>query len=109
VIRVKPITEAEFTRMVLELARLHGWRVLHLRPARTLRGGWRTAVQGDGVGWPDIFAVRDGVILAAELKVGNGRPSPAQTAWLKALRAAGIAASVWRPSMWDVIEKALSR
>lgn len=107
-IRVERITEAEFTRMVIELARLNGWRVLHLRPARTLRG-WRTAVQGDGKGFPDLVLLRDGVLLIAELKVGNNRLSPQQAAWLAAFRAAGVAASVWRPSMWDVIEKALAR
>jgi hypothetical protein len=99
-------TEAEFQAQVIQLARLRGWRVAHFRPARTAKG-WRTAVAADGVGWPDLFLVRGGRVIAAELKVGNNRLSPQQTAWLTALRAADIPAVVWRPTMWPEIEEAL--
>jgi hypothetical protein len=70
---------------------------------------WRTAVQGDGKGFPDLVLLRDGVLLVAELKVGNNKLSPSQAAWLAAFRAAGVAASVWRPGDWSLIEQALAR
>jgi hypothetical protein len=103
---VQPLTEREFTRMVLELAKLRGWRSAHFRPARTVKG-WRTAVQGDGAGWPDLFCLRRAELLAAELKVGNGRLSPQQNGWLAALRAAGVPCFVWYPRDWAVIEAVL--
>jgi hypothetical protein len=55
--RVPPITEAAFLRQVLDLAKLRGWRTAHFRPAQTSRG-WRTAVQGDGAGFPDLVGRR---------------------------------------------------
>lgn len=100
------ITEAEFTAQVIELARLHGWRTLHLRPARTSKG-WRTPVQGDGVGWPDLFLVRGDVAIAAELKVGRNRVTSDQQAWLDDLCHAGVMVFIWQPEHWDTIEYVL--
>ena len=37
--------------------------------------GWRTPVQGDGVGWPDVLAIRGPRIVAVEFKVAPGRRS----------------------------------
>ncbi len=93
-----PIAEA--------IARLRGWRSAHFRPARTARG-WRTAVQGDGRGFPDLLLVRGSVLLAAELKAGRGRPTPEQAAWLAALEAVGVRTFVWRPTDWPAIEQTL--
>lgn len=45
------MTEAQFTDAVLEYAKVCGWRSIHLRPAKTEKG-YRTAVQGDGKGFP---------------------------------------------------------
>lgn len=99
------VTEAKFTAQVIELARLHGWRTLHLRPARTSKG-WRTPVQGDGVGWPDLFLVRGPRIVVAELKV-DGKLTTEQEAWLLALGGAGLMVYVWRPKDWSQIEQVL--
>lgn len=101
------ITEAAFTKQVLDLARVFGWRSAHFRPARTANGGWRTAVSGDGVGWPDLVLCRGAVILVAELKVGRGKATPEQQAWLAAFRAAGVPAFEWRPEDWEAIEAVL--
>lgn len=98
-------TEAEFLRMVLQLAKLRGWYTYHARPARTARG-WRTAVQGDGVGWMDLLCVRERVIVA-ELKVGRGKLTPEQSAWLSAFREAGVGAFVWTPNDWPEIERVM--
>lgn len=105
---VPPIrpNEKEFTAQVIDLARMFGWLSAHFRPAKTATG-WRTPVQGDGAGWPDLFLVRGCQALAAELKVGRNKPSAEQDQWLDALRAAGIPAFVWRPSDLDRIVEVL--
>lgn len=99
-------SEAEFTRMVLELARLHGWRSAHFRPAQTSKG-WRTAVSGDGKGFVDLILVRGHRMIGAELKVGRNKTTPEQDEWLKALGDAGVAVFVWTPQDWDEIVKTL--
>ena len=58
--------------------------------------GWRTTVAGDGVGFVDVFAVRGSRIIGVELKVGRGKVTPEQAAWLEALQAAGVECHVWR-------------
>jgi Holliday junction resolvase len=101
------VSEAQFTRQVLTLLGLLGWRAVHHRPART-RDGWRTAVAGSGaVGWPDIFAVRGDRALAVELKAAHGTLQHEQREWLVALAAAGIEVYVWKPSDWSEIEQVL--
>jgi hypothetical protein len=103
------VTEADLLRGVLDLCRLLGWRTLHLRPARTSHG-WRTPVQGDGVGWPDVFAVqpRSRRIVAAELKAEGGRLTADQDAWLADLAASGVEVFTWRPADYpDAIAEVL--
>lgn len=105
------MTEAEFTRQVLELAKLRGWKSAHFRPAQTKRG-WRTAVQGDGKGFPDLVLVRQREpkgVLVAELKVVKGVLRPEQTAWLIAFEAAGVPAFIWTPRDWGEIERILEK
>lgn len=104
--RAQATSEADFTAAVVELAQWCGWRTVHFRPARTGRG-WRTAVQGNGIGWPDLFAVRGHRVLAAELKVKSNKPTAAQAAWLAALAGAGVEVHVWRPADWDELVKVL--
>lgn len=111
-------SEADFTAQVLACARYRQWRTIHVRPARRGvdqegRQRWETPVQGDGNGWPDIFAVRGDRAVAAELKVRpatsrEGRPKPEQTIWLARLaEVPGIECYVWRPGDWDEIEAVL--
>jgi hypothetical protein len=100
------VSEAQFTRQVIQLARLLGWRVAHFRPAMT-KHGWRTPVQGDGAGFPDLILVRGPVCLAVELKAVDGKLRPEQKVWLEAFQTAGIESMVWTPNNWDVIEKRL--
>ncbi len=105
------ITEAQFTNQVLELAKLRGWRTAHFRPARTATG-WRTAVQGDGKGWPDVVLVRRSRMIVAELKRDRkARLTKDQEAWLLALRLVGmgvIEVQVWTPEDWGSIEEMLA-
>ncbi len=100
------ITEAAFTKMVIDLAKLYKWRTMHMRPAR-VADGWRTAVSGDGKGFPDLVMIRGRVILVAELKCGKRHTTAEQDDWLNAFRDAGVLACVWKPEQWDEIVKTL--
>lgn len=82
----------------MEVARLLGWRTAHFRPALTKRG-WRTPVQGDGRGFPDLVLVRDR-ILYRELKCGHNRVTLEQEDWLSDLDVAGADVGVWTDLDW---------
>jgi hypothetical protein len=103
---LKPVSEAEFTRQVIQLAQACGWMVAHFRAART-KHGWATPVSGDGKGWPDLTLIRDSEIFWAELKVPPNKTTPEQDQWLAALRKAGLRAVVWTPAQWGEIEQTL--
>lgn len=101
------MTEREFLSQILELAKHRGWRRAHFRPAQT-KHGWRTAVSGDGKGWPDLILVRRERMIAAELKVGRNKPTWEQEVWLAALKQVpGITVYVWRPDDWKEIQSVL--
>jgi VRR-NUC domain len=89
--RLKP--EEVFLQQVLELAQIRGWRRAHFRPAETAKG-YRTAVQADGKGFPDVFLLRrtTGSKLIAELKVPPNECTPEQKEWLADCEAVGITA-----------------
>jgi hypothetical protein len=94
------MTESDLQAAVLDLAAILHWRRAHFRPAMTSRG-WRTAVSGEGAGWPDLVLVRPPRIVVAELKAEKGRLTGDQDAWLSDLAACGIDVHVWRPSSLD--------
>lgn len=91
------ISEAEFTRAVVALARSHSWLCYHALPARSAKG-WHTPTMGD-VGFVDLVLCRNGVVIFAELKSATGRVRAAQCDWLDALPGALI----WRPKDWSEI------
>lgn len=104
------MTETELLNNVIELCGFLGARTLHIRPART-QDGWRTPVQGDGKGFPDLLIItRDHRLLFRELKAEYGRMSAAQDAWLAALVKTGASVGVWWPRDWfnGVIKAELS-
>lgn len=103
------MTEAEFQKAVLDLAKLSGWRVAHFRPARTAHG-WRTAVAADGAGFPDLVLAHPdrGAVLFRELKSERGRLTFEQHEWGRTLTAAGADYAVWRPADWPSIVARLS-
>ncbi len=104
-------SEEQFTRIVIALAKEHGWLCAHFRPGRTANGGWKTAVQGDGAGFPDLLLIQPctGAICAAELKVGRGKPTEKQRIWLGAFSAAGVPAYIWFPSDYDDLVQVLTQ
>jgi hypothetical protein len=102
----RQVSESDWQTTVIDLAQALGWRVAHFRPARTEQG-WRTAVQADGAGFPDLTMVRGGRLLFIELKSGRGRLSVHQGAWLDALRATAAEVYVWRPGDFDKVQETL--
>ncbi len=100
------ITEAQFQSQVLDLAHLLGWRVAHFRPAMT-KHGWRTAVAGNGKGFPDLIMVRGDRQVVAELKSKTGFITGEQKLWLDAFRGAGVETYVWRPDDFEEIKEVL--
>jgi hypothetical protein len=103
------VTEAAFTRQVIDLARLHGWSTAHFRTVCVQRRNgevyYETPVQGDGKGFPDLLLIhrRRRLALVAELKVPPNTVTPEQRAWLQNFEAAGVPAYVFRPEDWDEI------
>lgn len=107
------MTERELQDAVIDTARLLGWTIAHFRPAKTDKG-WRTPVEADGAGYPDLTLVRDGHLIFAELKSKTGRVSAEQQRWIDMLGHVSIGVNrvqvyLWTPDQWTagVIEDVL--
>lgn len=101
-------SEAELQAQVVELARICGWRTMHVR--RSIGKGRRWTTSTSVVGWPDLALWRPGQFLLVELKTDRGQLSNEQAVVVASLRVAGVDARVWRPSDWDSdIEPTLTR
>ena len=114
---LKKLTETEFMSQVIQYAKLRGWKVAHFRSVRVLRKDgstrWKTPVQADGAGWPDLILCRPTQcrtlkIIAAELKVPPNKTSAAQLGWLETLNGCGVDSFIWTPADWPVIERVLA-
>jgi hypothetical protein len=98
------VDEQSFQAAVVEVARLAGWRTLHIRPARGADGSWRTPIGGDGKGWPDLTLVRPPRLLFVELKSETGTLRPEQREWLDVLRRLPQAeVFLWTPDDWGTL------
>lgn len=93
------MSEEDLQAKVMRLLGAQGWLRVHFRPART-KNGWRTAVQGDGDGFPDVIALRGTRQLAIELKSQTGSVTAAQRRWLAFFKETGAEVFVWRPLHW---------
>ncbi len=91
-------SEADFRRVVLKHAGLHGWQVVYWHDSRRATGA---------KGWPDVTLMRPPRFLLRELKREGEELRPEQQWWLEQLQACGIDAGVWRPSDWPEIEAVL--
>lgn len=100
---VYQMSEDDLADLVIKLAKILGWQVVHIRPART-EHGWRTPYQGDP-GLPDIILAKRGRVIMAELKVGRNKPTLEQRAWLTA---AGHNGYLWYPEDRDMIKTILA-
>lgn len=100
------LSEKDWQRRVIDLAKLLGFRIYHHRPARV---GNRvvTALEGDA-GLPDLLLCKPPRLIFAELKVGRNKPSDNQEEWLRQLGACrGVEAYVWTPPDWDEVVEIL--
>lgn len=96
-----PMSEAELQDAVIGAGRLAGFLVAHFRPALT-KHGWRTPVQADGAGFPDLLMVKPPRLVVAELKAQKGRLTPEQELWLNRFaEVPGVEAYEWRPDDLD--------
>lgn len=96
------MNESDFQTRVIDAAILYGWRVAHIRPARTAKG-WRTPYIGH-IGLPDLIMARGGRVIVAELKSDTGKPTLDQRAWIDA---AGTCGYLWRPRDWEQVLRVL--
>jgi len=106
---VADLSEAEFQKEVITLAKLHRWKVMHTQPAQVRPGKWITPNTGDQ-GFPDLVMVSTcgrGTIFV-ELKATKGVVSDTQWEWIIALEDAGQEVHVWRPKDLDKISARLS-
>ena len=91
---VKPkITEKEFMAQVIQLAKLCGWMVYHTHDSRH-----------SCAGFPDLVLLRRGVLIVAELKIGDKQPTTLQQDWLREFARANVNSFCWRPDDWPTIE-----
>lgn len=87
--------EADLHDSILDHCRAKGWPVVHSRMDRPATCG---------VGTPDFaIAMPGGVTLWIEAKAAKGKQTPAQLAWMAALRRVGHRFVLAR-SMGDVLE-----
>ena len=92
------VTEAEMQALIVEAAGWGGWMVYHTFDSRRSQPGF-----------PDLILVRDGVMMAWELKSGSGRVTPEQQAWVDALALIpGVTACVIRPGGLSVALRRLT-
>lgn len=92
----RAMTEDQLQSVVIDLAHLRGWKVMHTRPAWS-KGHMATPLQGDP-GFPDlVIARRFYVTLFVELKTEKGKLTPDQENWRLALPGWHL----WRPSDWS--------
>src|SRR5206468_2781955 len=102
------VTENDFLKRVLDLAKLSGFRVAHFRPAMTRSGDWVTRMDGHN-GFPDLVLTKGGRLLFCELKVGSNKLTDAQEQWLERLRQVpGVEVYVWKPQHFEQIIQTLT-
>ena len=103
------ISEAEFQKAVIQLAKLHGWRVMHTQPAQIRPGKWITPNTGNQ-GFPDLVMSHPyrGTIFV-ELKKDKGVVSELQWDWINSLEDSGEEVHVWRPKDLQKISDRLAR
>lgn len=90
----RTLSERDFQRQVVELAKICGWRVYH-----PFLSKWSER------GFPDLTMVRarDGRLIFAELKTNKGRLTSDQAEWQNCLGTTAAEVYVWRPADFESI------
>lgn len=92
------LSEAEFSSLVADVARLAGFKAYHTFTSRRSQSGY-----------PDWTFVKDGRLIFVELKTEVGKVRPDQAEWLDALSdVPGVEVYLWRPSDWTEIVNVLT-
>lgn len=93
---VLPKNETEWLKVVTRAAQDTGWEWLHIgRVGKHKANGAKGTL---GKGWPDLFLIRPGRMLFAELKADDAPDlTLEQKLVLAALSNAGAEVYVWRP------------
>jgi len=91
------MTEKDFQRQVLDLARMFRWRVYH-----PMLSKWSER------GFPDLTMIRAPRVVFAELKREDGKRTVHQDEWAELIgRCTGVEYYLWRPSDIEAIAEAL--
>lgn len=91
------LTEKDLQSLVLDVARVAGYRHYHTHDSRRSPHGF-----------PDLVLVGRGRIMFVELKSEAGKLSDQQQRWIEDLQAAGAEVYVWRPRDWPTIVRTLT-
>ena len=103
------ISEADWQQQFTQLAKLLGWRFMHVRRSLGKGRKWTTATNVDG--WPDLTLWSErhpGRVLFVELKSEAGRLRPAQEAVLGEMSRSGLEVYVLRPSDLGLAQRILA-
>jgi len=104
---VKPtVLEREFQDTVIQMAKAFGWHCFYIPDSV------RAGAVGRPKGWPDLTLCHPemNILVFAELKTDNltkSKLSAEQRYWLTLLSNCGESVQLWRPLLWDHIEKVL--
>ena len=94
----RAISEKDFQRQVLDLAKIFGWKVYH-----PMLSKWSER------GFPDLTMVRPPRVIFAELKTARGRRSIHQDEWAELLLVSpAVEYHLWRPDNIDMIATVLA-
>lgn len=91
------LTEKDLQSLVLDVARIAGWRHYHTFNSKHSASGF-----------PDLVFVGHGRIVFAELKSETGKLSDKQKLWIEDLLKNGAEVHVWRPRDWPSIVRTLT-
>lgn len=98
---IKP-SHIEWQASVVDLLHYLGYQHLHVR--RTIGRGKKWVTATNVIGWPDLFAWHPHRgFVGLELKVGDDKPTPEQTAVLLSLEAAGARCMVAYPHDLEIL------
>lgn len=102
--------ELQCERVIIEAATLAGWHVHGERSALNRSGRYSTPIKGHR-GFPDLILVRDGEMIAVELKRKPNKVEDGQRGWLDAFnQVSGVRALVlWVPEEQDAFIASLFR